>query len=72
VPLDWAMSMGNQGVTFMSLAERLGDADMAKMAVQQIDVAFTMMHHGGHAPFAASYEARLSEARALLDRLATR
>jgi hypothetical protein len=69
VPLDWAMSTGNQGVALMRLAERPGDASMAKAAVQQIEIAFTMMRDGGHAPFATRYKEQLLEARALLDRL---
>jgi tetratricopeptide (TPR) repeat protein len=72
VPLDWATSTGNQGVAFMLLAERLGDADMAKVAIQQIDVAFTMMKHAGHAPFSVFYKAKLSKACALLNQLAAR
>jgi hypothetical protein len=41
VPLRWAMSTGNQGVALMLLAERRRDAEMAKLAVQQIEAAFT-------------------------------
>jgi hypothetical protein len=41
VPLEWAMSTGNQGVALMLLAERRRDAEMAKLAVQQIEAAFT-------------------------------
>jgi tetratricopeptide (TPR) repeat protein len=70
VPLDWAMSTGNQGVALMVLAERIGDPSKALAAVEQIEVALATMREGGHAPFAAYYEARLPLARALLDRLA--
>jgi tetratricopeptide (TPR) repeat protein len=70
VPLQWAMSTGNQGVALMLLAERLGDASKARAAVEQIEVALATMREGGHAPFAAYYEAQLPCARALLDRLA--
>jgi hypothetical protein len=66
------MSTGNQGVALMLLAERLGNPDMAKTALRQIDVAFTAMGDGGHAPFAAYYEAQLPKARALVDRLSQR
>ena len=38
-PLDWATATGNQGVALMRLAERRGDARMAKLAVQQIEAA---------------------------------
>jgi hypothetical protein len=37
VPLQWAKSTGNHGVAVVSLAERRGDAEMAKLAVQQIE-----------------------------------
>jgi len=69
VPLDWAMSTGNQGVALMNLADRRLDADMALTALTQIEAAFTTMREGGHAPFASYYEGRLPEARAILGRL---
>ena len=72
MPLDWAMSTGNQGVALMLLAERLGDATRAQSAVQQIEVAFVIMHDGGNAPAAAYYEEQLPKARALFDRLTSR
>ena len=70
VPLDWAMSTGNQSVALMVLAERLGDLLKAHAAVEQIEVALATIRESGHAPFAAYYEAQLPRARALLDRLA--
>jgi alpha-D-ribose 1-methylphosphonate 5-triphosphate synthase subunit PhnI len=72
VPLYWAGTTGNQGVALMLLAERRGDAEIAKLAVQQIEVAFTASRDGGDAPSAAYYEAKLPEARALLQKLAKR
>jgi hypothetical protein len=69
VPLDWATSTGNQGVAMMHLAERKKDPVMATTALQQIETALAVTHAGGHTPNAAYYEARLAEARALLDRL---
>ena len=53
----------------MHLAERTQNAAMAGTAGQQIEAALETMRVGGHAPFAAYYEARLPEARAVLDRL---
>ena len=70
VPLQWAMSTGNQGVALMMIAERLGDSSKARAAVEQIEIALATMREGGHAPYAAYYEAQLPRARALLDRLA--
>jgi hypothetical protein len=68
----WAMSTGDQGVALMLLAERRGDAGMAKLAVQQIEAAFTTSRDGGDAPSAAFYEAQLPKARALAQKLAKR
>jgi tetratricopeptide (TPR) repeat protein len=72
VPLQWATSTGNQGVALMLLAGRRGDAEMAKLAVRQIEAAFTIMRDGGDAPSAAFYEAQLPKARALAQKLAKR
>jgi len=72
VPLQWAASTGNQGIALMVLAERRGDAEMAKLAVQQIDAAFTASRDSGDAPSAAMFEAQLPKARAVAQRLAKR
>jgi hypothetical protein len=69
VPLDWAMSTGNQGVVLMLIAERLSDVTKARLAVQQIGVAVATMRDGGNAPAAAGYEVQLDKALSLLDRL---
>jgi hypothetical protein len=69
VPLQWAMSFGNEGVALMLLAERRRDAAMAKTALSQINTAFETMRRGGHAPMAAYYEYQLPWARALVARL---
>jgi hypothetical protein len=45
---------------------------MAKLAVRQIETAFTALRDGGDAPSAAMFEAKLPEARALAQRLAKR
>ena len=72
VPLQWAMSTGKQGVALMLLAERRGHAKIAKLAVQQIESAFTTMRDGGDVPSAAYFEARLPKARAVAQKLAKR
>jgi len=69
VPLDWAMSVGNQGIALMHLAERRGDAAMAEAALSQINAAFEMMRNGGNSPSATYYEQQLPNARALVARL---
>jgi hypothetical protein len=43
VPLDWAMSFGNEGVALMLSAERRGDAAVAETALSQINTAFETM-----------------------------
>jgi hypothetical protein len=72
VPLDWAMSTGNQGVAMMLLAKPKKDAAMAKAALGQIEAALEVSRAGGHAANAAYYEDRLPEARAILARLEAR
>ena len=56
----------------MLLAERRGDAKMAKLAVQQIEAAFMTSRDGGDAPSAAYYKVQLPNARALVQKLAKR
>ena len=68
-PLQWAMSFGSEGVALILLAERRGDAAMAKTALSQINAAFETMRDGGDAPSAAYYEQQLSRARAIVARL---
>ena len=72
VPLDWARGSGNQGVAMVVLAERRGDAKMAKLAVRQIEAAFTTSRDVGDARSAAYFEAQLPKARALAQELAKR
>ena len=60
VPLQWAMSTGNQGVAMKLLAGRSGDAEIAKLAVQQLKAASTTLRDNGDAPSAAYYEAQLN------------
>jgi ATP-dependent Clp protease adapter protein ClpS len=68
-PFQWAISAGNQGVSFSLLAERLGDGRAAETAVAQITMALEILRDGDQQPFAAYYEEQLSKARALFDRL---
>jgi hypothetical protein len=69
VPLDWAVSTGNQGVALRLLAERRADAPMADLALAQITAAFVTLRDVHFAPNAARYEAELPAARALVERL---
>ena len=69
VPLDWARTLGNQGVALMRIAELRGDVTMAETAFRQINMAFETMRDGGHARDAALYDKQLTRARATLARL---
>jgi hypothetical protein len=62
VPLYWATSTGGRGIALMLIAERHGDAKKAKLAVQQIEAAFTTMRDGGDVHSAAICPRLLSEA----------
>jgi ATP-dependent Clp protease adapter protein ClpS/tetratricopeptide (TPR) repeat protein len=72
LPFQWAISAGNQGVSFRLLAERLSDGCAAETGVAQITIALEILRDGDHQPFAAYYEEQLSKARALFDRLSRR
>ncbi len=50
VPLDWAMTTGNQGAALKLLAKRQGERRWRRLAVQQI---FTTLRDGSDAPSAA-------------------
>jgi hypothetical protein len=61
-----------QRIALTLLAGRSGDAEMAKLAVRQIEAAFTTLRDGGDARSAAIFESRLPKARALAQKLAKR
>jgi tetratricopeptide (TPR) repeat protein len=71
-PLDWAGTLGNEGLTLMLLAERRQDAAMAGTALSQINKAAETMRIGGNAPSAGFYEQQLPRARAIVARLRKR
>jgi hypothetical protein len=72
VPLNWASTLGNQGVALVVLAQRRGDVVDAKIAVIELTLAFKMMRNGRNALRAAYYETRLQEAQRVVDRLSAR
>jgi hypothetical protein len=71
-PALWAKRTGSQGVALTLLAGRTGDAEMAKLAVEQVETAITTLRHDGDARSAEFLETRLLLARALVDQLAKR
>jgi tetratricopeptide (TPR) repeat protein len=68
-PLDWAETLGNEGLALVLLAERRQDAAMAGTALSQINKAIETMRSGGNAPSATFYEEQLPRARAIVARL---
>jgi hypothetical protein len=72
VPLQWAFSTENHGVTLMLLAERTGDSGLADTAASQIELALTTQRDSSLPPFAEYYSSQLPKGRALVDRLSKR
>jgi hypothetical protein len=68
-PLDWAASLGGQGMVLALIAERRGDVSMAERALGQVNTAFETMRDGGNVSGAAVFEQLLPEARAIVARL---
>jgi tetratricopeptide (TPR) repeat protein len=67
-PRDWARSFGLQGAALILIAVRKNDAALAKKATEQVEAAYETKHATGDDSFDAYLDARLSEARALLQR----
>jgi tetratricopeptide (TPR) repeat protein len=70
VPLDWAEGFGGQGVALVLIADRTNDAATAEIAVSQIETACEALRSGGQQELSAYFEAQLTKARAIRDRLA--
>jgi hypothetical protein len=68
-PLDWAASFGGQGAAMMLIADRTNDAAMAETAVQQIEAAYETLRDGGDDYLSAQFQAQLTKAQAIRDRL---
>jgi hypothetical protein len=69
VPLQRAVSFGNQELPLLKLAERTKDAPMAQTAILQIEAVFETLRDGGRAPFAAYFEHLFPETRRVRDAL---
>src|SRR5262249_38451758 len=69
LPLEWAMGAVSQGVTFMELAERVGDVRSAQTAVTKLSMALEATRDTEHNQLTAYHETQLAKARKLLDRL---
>jgi hypothetical protein len=68
VPLDWAASLGNQGVTLTLIADRTNYLVVAETGVRQIETAYETLRSGGQEQWAAYFEAQPAKARAIRDR----
>ena len=69
VPIEWAATIGNLGWAIASLADRVGDLPMVEAAIAQITEAQDVMLVAANVPNAAIFHVRLSEAKAIRDRL---
>jgi hypothetical protein len=69
VPLQWAASVGSQGVAMMLIADRANDAALAETAVMQVGAAYETLRDGGQQQWAAYFEEQLPRALAIRDRL---
>ncbi|MCA8883842.1 MAG: hypothetical protein KDK09_02995, partial [Rhodobacteraceae bacterium] len=69
VPLDWAMTRGNEAFALLQLAERRADADLARQALAQLTEAAQVLRDGGHIPWAETFERQIPKAQALVTRL---
>ncbi len=52
MPLDWATTLSNEGITLRMIAERRQDLALADRAVQNLMAARKAFEAGGHAPYA--------------------
>ncbi len=69
VPLDWARTLGNEGVALLTLADRTGDLGRARQALEQLTLAEATLRSGGHIPWAETFASQIPVAQALVDRL---
>lgn len=69
VPLNWAGSWGNLGVTLAELANRTDDLAVARPALAQVVEAETVLRAGGHLPFADQFTRTIPTIHSLMTRL---
>jgi hypothetical protein len=69
VPLLWAATFGSQGVAMMLIAARTNNGALADVGVTQIATAYEALRSGGQERWAAMFQAHLSKAQAIRDRL---
>jgi tetratricopeptide (TPR) repeat protein len=69
VPLDWAMTIGNRAIAWRIIAERTGDAALARQALEDLTLAAQISREGGHIPNADFFESEAQKARDLVAKL---
>ena len=69
MPLNWAGSWGNLGVTLAELANRTDDLALARQALAQVVEAETVLRAGGHLPFADQFTRTIPKIQAIITRL---
>ena len=69
LPLDWALTAGNQATALLALAERTSNLALARRALDQLTAAEALLRAAAHLPYADHYEAELPAAQALVARL---
>lgn len=67
VPLDWAGSLGNQGLALALIADRTNDGALAETAFQQIQTARETLGDGGQQRWADIFQTQLTTAQAIRD-----
>jgi hypothetical protein len=66
-PMGWTMTKANQGVGRKLLAQRVKDADIARMAVADLEAVLEVFRNASHAQYYELAEEQLAEARAVLE-----
>ncbi len=69
VPLQWARTTDNQGNAMMLIAARTNNRALAETALREIETAYETAQSGGQQAAAALFQAQLTKARAIRDRL---
>jgi tetratricopeptide (TPR) repeat protein len=71
VPFDWARSFGGQGIALSLIADRTHDLVTAGIAMSQIETVYETLRALGDEASSKYFEAQLTTARAVCERLAS-
>ena len=70
-PMTWAMTAANLAIAQKSLAERLGDAGTAGLALSSFEAVAEVFRSASHARYYQFATEQIAKTRTLLDSLAT-